>query len=127
MIAFLFSHQYLTNYFVQNNNELQEHNPLRTRNCPTWQEYMLLPSWSGVNKISAPDTVYRRVLKSVGVEFNHLTHLRSSGIEQASTWGLDCFRLATHSKHLIDKINRFYMAESNREVLGMMSGFVGEL
>jgi hypothetical protein len=87
---------------------------------------MLLPSWSGVNNTSAPDTVYRRVLKQVGVEFNHLTHLRSSGLEQASTWGLDCFRLATMSKHLLDKINRFYMAESNRDVLSMMSGFVEE-
>ena len=87
---------------------------------------MLLPSWGGVNNISAPDTVYHRVLKNVGVEFNHLTHLRSSGLEQASTWGLDCFRLATMSKHLLDKINRFYMAESNRDVLSMMSGFVEE-
>jgi hypothetical protein len=122
----LTSHQYLTNYFKQNNNELEEHNPLCTRNRPNWQELMLLHSWSGETNISAPDTVYRRVLKSVGVEFNHLTHLRSSGLEQASTWGLDCFRLATMSKHLLDKINRFYMAESNREVLTMMSGFVEE-
>lgn len=30
------------------------------------------------------------------------------------------------SKHLIDKINRFYMAESNRDVLKMMSGFIEE-
>jgi hypothetical protein len=87
---------------------------------------MLLPSWSGVSNSSAPDTVYRRVLKEVGVEFNHLTHLRSSGLEQASTWGLDCFRLATMSKHLLDKMNRFYMSESNRDVLSMMSGFVEE-
>jgi hypothetical protein len=85
---------------------------------------MLLPSWSGEGNGSATDTVYRRVLQKVGVEFNHLTHLRSSGLEQASTWGLDCFRLATMSKHLLDKINRFYMAESNRDVLSMMSGFV---
>jgi hypothetical protein len=85
---------------------------------------MLLPSWSGENNSTSPDTVYRRVLKEVGVEFNHLTHLRSSGLEQASTWGLDCFRLATMSKHLLDKINQFYMAESNRDVLSMMSGFV---
>jgi hypothetical protein len=99
---------------------------LRSRNRPNWQEHMRLPSWSGEGNGSATDTVYRRVLQKVGVEFNHLTHLRSSGLEQASTWGLDCFRLATMSKHLLDKINRFYMAESNRDVLSMMSGFVEE-
>ena len=85
---------------------------------------MLLPSWSGDNNSSAPDTVYRRVLERYGIEFNHVTHLRSSSIEQASTWGLDCFRLAIQSKHMVDKLHKFYMAESNRDVLSMMAGFL---
>lgn len=100
-----------------------EHNPYVSRLRPTWQEFMLLPTWSGEGNDSAPEPVYRRFLDALGIIFNHLTHLRSSAMEQASTWGLDCFRLATMSKHLLDKINRFYMAESNRDVLHMMSGF----
>ena len=84
---------------------------------------MLLPSWSYEGNDSAPDSVYRKILGFCKIDFNHLTHLRSSAIEQASTWGLDVFRIATMSKHLIDKINRFYMSESNRDVLSMMSGF----
>jgi hypothetical protein len=87
---------------------------------------MLLGSWSWENNRSQTDRVYHRILDLVGIAFNHLTHLRSAGLEQASTWGLDCFRLATMSKHLVDKINRFYMAESNREVLSMMAGFIQE-
>jgi hypothetical protein len=119
----LFTHQPLNYFIAQNTNTTTKRT---TCSRPTWQEYMLLPGWGKASNTSSPDKVYRRVLKAVGVFWNHLTHLRSSGIEQASTWGLDCFRLATMSKHLLDKINRFYMSESNREVLLMMAGFIEE-
>ena len=105
--------------FLQNNNNT--FTPERIR--PNWQERMLLPTWCYEGNDSAPDTVYRKVLRFCNIDFNHLTHLRSSAIEQASTWGLDVFRIATMSKHMVDKINRFYMSESNRDVLSMMSGF----
>jgi hypothetical protein len=72
---------------MQTNNDPVD-NPYISRFRPTWQEYMLLESWSGEKNKSHPDTVYRRVLNAVGVIFNHLTHLLSCGIEQASTWGL---------------------------------------
>lgn len=85
---------------------------------------MILPSWSGDTNTSSPDTVYRRILLLFGIEFNHVTHLRSSSIEQASAWGLDCFRLAAQTKHMLDILHKHYMSESNRDVLAMMAGFL---
>ena len=90
---------------------------------PNWQTRMLLPTWSYEGNGTAPDIVYRKILGFCKINFNHLMHLRSLAIEQASTWGLDVFHIATMSKHLIDKINRFYMSENNRDVLSKMSGF----
>lgn len=95
-----------------------------------WFEFTLLNSWAQSHRernnsqTSTVDTAYRKVLKDkFGFDTNHLTHLRSSAIEQASSYGLDCMRISTQSKHIQDKINRFYMSQSNPEVLKMMSGF----
>lgn len=95
-----------------------------------WFNFMLLDSWATQNRGKKEDSrktvdyAYRKVLKEhCGLDANHLTHLRSSAIEQASTYGLDCMRISTQSKHMMDKINRFYMAESTPEVMKMMSGF----
>ena len=110
--------------FFTQDNTVPSRTTYRRRIRPTWQTYMLLPGWRGKKNDTAADVVHHRILDFLKVWFNHLTHLRSSGLEQGSAWGFDVFRLATMSKHLVDKINRFYMAESNRDVLTMMSGFV---
>lgn len=97
--------------------------PTLPRSRPTWQRYMLLKEWSGENNRNAINDVYRRVLQRSGARFNHLTHMRSAGMEFASAEGLDASIIATMSKHILDKIHGHYMTELCRVVLIVMAGF----
>lgn len=88
---------------------------------PAWQTKCLLRGWHGMR--TAYDS-FKRILSACGVEFNHVTHLRSAGIAWASSAGeLPADVLATMSKHRGERIFEAYMTELMPQVMEVMAGF----
>jgi hypothetical protein len=96
---------------------------LRKNVKPTWHTEMVLQNWSHAKSLTTISKAYNRVLDATDTSFNHVTHLRSSGIERGSTAGLCSSTISTMSKHMTDKLNKYYMTELLPTVMSLMAGF----
>ena len=93
--------------------------PANGKEQPPWQKVKLIHGWS-----ESPQKTYARILNEVGVSWKKVTHLRSSGIEQASgAGGLSSDAVSTMSKHNQDRLFQCYMTELYEPVMRVMAGF----
>ena len=94
----------------------------------SWREHPVVQAWRDA---SSAETAYRGVSSSCDVDWKHVVHLRSAGIEEASTWaGLTPDEISTLSKHWggnADRLRSSYISELSRSVLVSMSGFGGDV
>ena len=94
----------------------------------SWREYPVVQAWRDA---SSAETAYKGVSSSCDVDWKHVVHLRSAGIEEASTWaGLTPDEISTLSKHWggnADRLRSSYISELSRVVLVSMSGFGGDV
>lgn len=86
---------------------------------PTWQHIPLL-TWKSRQAIH---NSYKQNLDAAKVSFNHITHLRWSGIEQASRHGMVDTEISTMSGHIDSKIQRVYLTNLYPKLMKVMAGF----
>ena len=87
-----------------------------------WRDISVL-SWRDA---SSAETAYNQVLRSLNIEWKHVVHMRSAGIEEASTWaGLQPDEISTMSKHWskADRLRESYISELTRSTCCALSGF----
>ncbi len=93
----------------------------RRNRKPMWWNIKLANEWSSTK---AANQAYIDLLDSCGVSWRKITHLRSAGIEQASSTGeLDASMVGTLSKHQTSNLDRVYMTELFPPILRVMAGF----
>jgi hypothetical protein len=63
---------------------------------PKWSKCKFIRKWKDTQGAS---TTYKKVFKETKIDWEKLTHLRKSGIEDASAGGLDTTKISTMSKH----------------------------
>jgi Centromere DNA-binding protein complex CBF3 subunit, domain 2 len=110
---------------LHNDVEFSFLEPVPPKAYPTYVEYMLLNKWSGSNSSTSVTAMYKKVLDACGVVSQHVVHLRSAGIERASTMGLEDRRIASMSKHVSDQFGRSYSTQLDPVVMTAMSGCYG--
>lgn len=89
-----------------------------------WQQHGILQSWNNVQTGGkSTEDAYRCIMNECSISWNKVTHLRSSGMERASTRGLNADEVATMSKHKKERIFESYMTELYPSVMQVMAGF----
>ena len=98
--------------------------PANPNHRPTWQSEMVLENWSGENNRTSVEDTYHAVMDGANAgNYNHLTHLRSAGIERASSLGLSDREIITLSKHALDRMSESYSTELSYPAMSVMAGF----
>ena len=92
-----------------------------------WQKKPLLQNWHvdvGGAKGGARscEDGYCKVTEACSIHWHKLTHMRSSGMENGSSKGLNADELATMSKHRKERIFDSYMTELYPPVMLVMAG-----
>ena len=94
----------------------------------TWRHYPIVTNWRDP---SSAESAYRKVLSHLRINWKHLVHMRSAGIEDASSWGnLSPDEISTMSKHwgrTTDRLRMSYISELTRSVIASLSGFGSEV
>ena len=104
---------------LHSNRDLDFYMDVDTPGSAKWRKLRLL-SWTSQK---SADAAYRSVLKATGVSWGKVTHLRKTGMEQASAHGdLGIDEIATMSKHRTNKIYR-YATELYTPLMKVMAGF----
>ena len=92
-------------------------------NCnkqPHWWKRKVWPQWKDTR---VAGTAYSRVLKDSNISWGKVIHMRSAGIEFASSHGeLDGGSVSTMSKHQTSKLEKAYLTELHPQVMRVMSG-----
>ena len=122
-----------TEKFNFNESKYNIDNKIRTENDrrkntkyvePNWSQTELIRTWTSPNAVRES---YTQVLKANNVEWEKVTHIRKSGIEAASSAGLDAQSIGTMSKHHTErgssKMNNAYFTELYHPVLLWASGY----
>jgi len=95
--------------------------------CP-WRHFPIVENWRDP---SSAETAYKSVLSHLGISWKHLVHMRSAGIEDASSWGnLSPDETSTMSKHwgkTTCRLRMSYISELQRGVIACLSGFGSEV
>lgn len=86
---------------------------------PAWQHVPLITWETNKSMFKA----YRSNMNDVQVSHLHVTHLRWSGIEQASRHGLQDNEISTMSGHIDSKIQRCYLTSLFPKLMKVMAGF----
>ena len=94
----------------------------------TWRHRPIVTNWRDA---SSAEGAYRKVLGHLRINWKHLVHMRSAGIEDASSWGnLSPDEISTMSKHwgrTTDRLRMSYISELHRSVIASCSGFGSEV
>ena len=87
---------------------------------PHWWKRKVWPQWKDTR---VAGTAYSRVLKDSNISWGKVIHMRSAGIEFASSHGkLDGGSVSTMSKHQTSKLEKAYLTELHPQVMRVMSG-----
>ena len=97
----------------------------------TWQFHTIMQRWNTLSDTAdtnqsgrkSTEDAYKEVMEACQISWNKVTHLRSSGMEQASSRGLSADEIATMSKHRKERIFESYMTELFPSVMLVMAGF----
>jgi hypothetical protein len=91
---------------------------------PGWQKEPVLPNWrpTEAGRVSCSDCYKSVVEKHCGIQWNKVTHLRSTAMEQTSAAGISADVIATMSKHRGERLFDAYLTELFPEVMLVMSG-----
>ena len=91
------------------------------KKIPSWWKRKI---WSQWKDTKVAGTVYKRLLNHCNINWGKVVHMRTTGIEYASSQGeLDGGAVGTMSKHQSSKLEKVYMTELFAPVLRVMSGF----
>ena len=87
---------------------------------PLWWKKKIWGQWKDTR---VAGTAYSRLLRECNISWGKVIHMRSAGIEYASSQGeLDGGTVGTMSKHQGSKLEKVYMTELFPSVLRVMSG-----
>jgi hypothetical protein len=88
---------------------------------PTWWNKKLFSDWKDTK---AAGTAYGKILEKLGISWGKIIHMRSAGIEYASSrGGLGVGEVSSMSKHQVNILEKCYMTELFPSVLHVMAGF----